>query len=73
MINVVKEQEKSGVLIDNFYGSPTVNYSDNDRWIDLFGETGESRMACRSYTYEGKMTPYIPLKMLKERFRELLE
>ena len=54
-----------------FYGSPTINNKKNDSWEDLFGMTGESIMACRTYQQNGQRTPYIPKEMLKERIEEL--
>jgi len=60
-------------LPDGFYGSPTLQYwqESAQEWKELFGETGESVMACRTYTHHGKITPYIPKEMLQERLQEV--
>jgi len=57
-----------------FYGSPTVNYRENESepWKDLFGQTGKSSShACRYYGDLANESMIPPKKMLKARLEEL--
>jgi len=66
----VNQQPK---LPDSFYGSPTINFRENEQepWKDLFGKNGDSVMACRTYNFKGAVIPYIPREMLEQQLEAI--
>lgn len=62
-------------LPEAFYGSPTIRYQkqDSEEWKELFDMTGESVMACRTYHFGGKITPYVPKDLLREKLQEIIQ
>ncbi len=70
----VVDIEQQTEMPESFYGSPTVNYRENESeaWKDLFGLTGKSSSsACRYYGPLENATMIAPKKMLKARLEEL--
>jgi len=70
----VVDIDKQPEIPECFYGSPTVNYRENESeaWKDLFGQTGKSSSpSCRLYGPLDKSTMVVPKDMIKARLEEL--
>lgn len=72
-IDVMKfKQEHNGSLMENFYGSPTINVEVDGKWVDLFGQTGVPIFACRNYTFNSVETPYATKDMILKKLRRMI-